>query len=98
MIQRRAILKSVFLFATCLFGLSVVGATLRRRPAIEPPRGYQPPRSVQPHQTADFQLTLAAVNSQLEMASSDHLATAPKQTRWRRQENDARHDRQWNVV
>ncbi len=74
MIQRRVLLKSAFLIASCVFGLSVVGATLRRRPAIEPPRDR-----FSPYQANDFQLTLAAVNSKLaEMAISGGCTTAPK--------------------
>lgn len=74
MATRRLIAKSLLMLAACLVGLSVVGATLRRRPAIEPPRDLQTP-----YAGTDFQTALATVNSKLaKMASESNLPTAPR--------------------
>lgn len=60
MSKRRTIAKSVLMLGVFAFGFSVLGATLRKRPAIEPPRDVYSPY------TADgFQTTLATVNSKL---------------------------------
>ena len=73
MSKRRTIAKSLLMLGVCVFGLSVVGATLRRRPAIEPPRDVESPYS-----DDGFQATLAIVNSKLAKAVADAgLETAP---------------------
>lgn len=60
MSKRRTIAKSLLMIGACVFGVSVVGATLRRRPAIEPPRDVD-----SPYMSDGFQTTLATVNSKL---------------------------------
>jgi len=73
MAKRRLIVKSLLMLGACFVGLSVVGATLRRRPAIEPPRNVH-----SPYTAADFQTTLATINSKLaKMATESGLPTAP---------------------
>ncbi len=62
------------MFGVCVFGVSVVGATLRRRPAIEPPRDMY-----SPYAADGFQATLAIVNSKLAKSiSAANLPTAPE--------------------
>lgn len=73
MSKRRTIAKSLLMLGVCVFGASVVGATLRRRPAIEPPRDVY-----SPYVADGFQITLATVNSKLAKAVADAgLETAP---------------------
>ncbi len=73
MSKRRTIAKTLLMFGVCVFGVSVVGATLRRRPAIEPPRDIE-----SPYFSDDFQTTLATVNSKLAKTIENFsLETAP---------------------
>jgi len=73
MSKRRTIAKSLLMIGVCVFGVSVVGATLRRRPAIEPQRDVDLPYS-----SGGFQTTLATVNSKLAKTIADAgLESAP---------------------
>jgi Protein of unknown function (DUF1553)/Protein of unknown function (DUF1549) len=73
MSKRRTIAKSLMMVGVCVFGLSVLGATLRRRPAIEPPRDIE-----SPYVSDGFQATLATVNSKLAKTVADSgLEAAP---------------------
>ncbi len=73
MVKRRLIAKSLLMLGACLVGVSVVGATLRQRLAIEPPRDV-----LSPYTAADFQTALATINSKLaKMATESGLPTAP---------------------
>ena len=72
MATRRLVLKSLLMIVTCMVGVSVVGATLRRRPAIEQPKSIHAA-----YTTPDFQTTLATVNSKLaKMASAANVQVA----------------------
>lgn len=72
MAKRHMLAKSFLMIGACLAGLSVVGATLRGRPAIEPPRDLE-----SPYEAPEFKSTLAVVNSKLAMMAGDAgLATA----------------------
>ena len=71
--KRRTVAKSLLVIGACLVGVSVVGATLRRRPAIEPPRDVD-----SPYVSDDFQTTLATVNSNLaKVVEAAGVETAP---------------------
>ena len=71
--KRRTVAKSLLVIGACLVGDSVVGATLRRRPAIEPPRDVD-----SPYVSDDFQTTLATVNSNLaKVVEAAGVETAP---------------------
>ena len=73
MSKRRTIAKSLLMLGVCVFGASVVGATLRRRPAIEPPRDVY-----SPYVADGFQITLATINSKLaKSVAAVGLETAP---------------------
>lgn len=73
MSKRRTIAKSLLMLGVCVFGVSVVGATLRQRPAIEPPRDVE-----SPYRSDGFQSTLATVNSKLaKMVADAGLESAP---------------------
>lgn len=73
MSKRRTIAKSLMMLGVCVFGLSVLGATLRRRPAIEPPRDIE-----SPYFSDAFQATLATVNSRLaKTVAAAGLEAAP---------------------
>ena len=73
MSKRRTVAKSLLVLVACLVGISVVGATLRRRPAIEPPRDVD-----SPYVSDDFQTTLATVNSNLaKVIEATGVETAP---------------------
>ncbi len=73
MSKRRIIAKSLLMSGVCVFGVSIVGATLRRRPAIEPPRSVN-----SPYASDDFQTTLAMINSKFAKTIADAgLETAP---------------------
>jgi hypothetical protein len=73
MSKRRTIAKLLLMLVVCVFGVSVVGATLRRRPAIEPPRDVDSPYSAD-----GFRTTLATVNSKLaKTIAAAGLETAP---------------------
>lgn len=69
----RRILQPLLMAALILTGLTVVAASLRRRPAIEPPQN-----ATAPFRQPDFQRTLALANSQLaQQAAAKGLETAP---------------------
>ena len=71
--KRRTVAKSLLVIGACLVGVSVVGATLRRRPAIEPPQDVD-----SPYVSDDFQTTLATVNSNLaKVVEAAGVETAP---------------------
>lgn len=73
MSKRRTVAKSLLVLVAGLVGVSVVGATLRRRPAIEPPRDVD-----SPYVAADFQTTLATVNSNFaKVIEAAGVETAP---------------------
>lgn len=70
----RRILQPLMMAAAILSGISVVAASLRVRPAIEPPEA-----AGQPASDGDFSQTLAVANSQLaQLASEANLTTAPR--------------------
>jgi Protein of unknown function (DUF1553)/Protein of unknown function (DUF1549) len=74
MATRRILGKSLLVVAVGLFGLTVVGATLRGRPAIKPPKNTQAPYSKD-----DFEVTLASLNSKLAAwAQKEGVPTAPQ--------------------
>ena len=73
MAKRRVVIKSVLVIVACMLGVSVVGATLRRRPAIEAPKAIHAAYSA-----TDFQTTLATVNSKFaKMAHQAGVKVAP---------------------
>ncbi len=73
MINRRSGIKTLLMLTVLTGGLTVVGATLRGRPVIRAPQD-----SRAAYRAADFQTTLASLNSNLAtMAQEAELATAP---------------------
>ncbi len=66
MTRRQLTVKTLLMLVACSLAMSVVGATLRRRPAIEQPKSIHAAYSA-----PDFQTTLATVNSKLAKMASD---------------------------
>lgn len=70
---KKRLTKTLLLLGSVLFALTIVGATLRARPAIRPPENVSGP-----YQAKDFQTTLGHVNSQMAGAiSREDLEVAP---------------------
>ncbi len=73
MVVGKKFVKAALVIGVSLFGLTVVGATLRGRPAIKPPKDVHGPY----HQD-EFALTLASLNSKLAAwAKTSGVEVAP---------------------